>query len=271
MPELPEVQTVANSIKDKLIGEKILSLEIFWPKVLDNFSITDFNSKIKNHKIINVYRRAKFIIIEFENFIFAIHLRMTGKLYFQKSNFKLKKHVTLLIKTSNLNLIFEDTRKFGRIYFYENMNFLNSKLGLEPLDKEFTDKWFIKNLSTKKRQIKALLFDQSFLVGLGNIYIDEALWFAKIHPQLTSNLLSISQIKLLRKGIKKVLNESIALGGTTIRDYTYDYTYVGNYVLNLNVYGRDGLNCKRCNTLLIKKNIVQRGTHICPKCQILKK
>ena len=118
MPELPEVQTVANSIKDKLIGEKILSLEIFWPKVLDNFSITDFNSKIKNHKIINVYRRAKFIIIEFENFIFAIHLRMTGKLYFQKPNFKLKKHVTLLIKTSNLNLIFEDTRKFGRIIFF---------------------------------------------------------------------------------------------------------------------------------------------------------
>ena len=113
------------------------------------------------------------------------------------------------------------------------------------------------------------MFDQSFLVGLGNIYIDEALWYAKIHPQVTSDLLSISQIKLLRKGIKKVLSESIALGGTTIRDYTYDYSYVGNYVLNLNVYGRDGLNCKRCGTLLIKKNVVQRGTHFCPKCQIL--
>ena len=116
--------------------------------------------------------------------------------------------------------------------------------------------------------MKQLLLDQSFLVGLGNIYTDEALWYAKIHPLSKSNSISVKKIKELYKSIKKVLSESINMGGTTIRDYTYDYSYVGNYAINLKAYGRKNKKCKRCGTLISKYKIAQRGTFLCTKCQI---
>lgn len=267
MPELPEVETVKNSIKKKLINQSFVSLEIYWPKVIQNISFKNFESQIINKKIINIYRRAKYIILEYNDFLIAIHLRMTGKLYIQDLNSKLPKHTSLVLKLKKNQMVFEDTRKFGRFYLFENKKYLDAKLGIEPLDKSFTNSWLIKNLKLKKRQIKSLLFDQSFIVGLGNIYIDESLWLSKIHPLTKSNEIPLENIKILRKSIVEVLKNSIKLGGTTIRDYTYDFSYVGNYSLNLKVYGQNGLNCKRCNSLIIKIKVVQRGTHICTKCQ----
>ena len=119
--------------------------------------------------------------------------------------------------------------------------------------------------------MKSLLLDQSFVVGLGNIYIDEVLWYAKIHPLSKSNSIPIKKVKELYKYIKKVLSESIKMGGTTIRDYTYDYSYVGNYVLNLKAYGQNNKKCERCNTLITKYKIAQRGTFVCTKCQKIDK
>jgi len=115
--------------------------------------------------------------------------------------------------------------------------------------------------------MKQLLLDQSFIVGLGNIYTDEALWYAKIHPLSKSDSVPVKKIKELYKAIKKVLSESIKMGGSTIRDYTYDYSYVGNYALKLKAYGRNNKKCKRCNTLITKYKIAQRGTFVCTKCQ----
>ena len=147
------------------------------------------------------------------------------------------------------------------------MNYLNDKLGVEPLTDDFTDNWMLKNMKSKNRQIKSLLLDQSFICGLGNIYVDEALWHAKIHPLAISSGISNKKMLKLREGIIKVLSDSIKLGGTTIRDYTYNYSYVGNYALNLNVFGKQGKNCVRCNSTIKKDKIAQRGTHYCPKCQ----
>ena len=149
------------------------------------------------------------------------------------------------------------------------MDYLDDKLGLEPLSSDFTDDWILENMRNRNRQIKALLFDQSFICGLGNIYIDEALWYAKIHPLSISSSIPTKKILRLKEGIIKVLRESIKLGGTTIRDYTYDLSYVGNYALNLNVFGKQGLECPRCNAVIIKRKVVQRGTHYCPECQKL--
>ena len=147
------------------------------------------------------------------------------------------------------------------------MNYLNDKLGIEPLSDDFTDNWILTNMKSKNRQIKSLLLNQSFICGLGNIYVDEALWHAKIHPLAISSNISNKKLKKLREGIIKVLSSSIKLGGTTIRDYTYDYSYAGNYALNLNVFGKQGDNCIRCNSIIKKVKIAQRGTHYCPKCQ----
>ena len=267
MPELPEVETVTQSVRKHLINKKFNLLAVNWGKTLHNFTPIDFENKIKGKSIKDVYRRAKYIIIDLNDNLLAIHLRMTGKLYATNTLDLNKKHVSLYLKFNNKYLVFEDTRKFGRFFLYNNMNYLNNKLGIEPLSDTFTESWIQKHMKSKNRQIKALLLDQSFICGLGNIYVDEALWDAKIHPLAISSSISNKKLSKLRDGIRTVLRESIKLGGTTIRDYTYDYTYVGNYGLNLNVFGKQGENCTRCNSIIKKVKIVQRGTHYCPKCQ----
>ena len=269
MPELPEVETVKNSIKKHLINNFFTDLQVNWQKTLHNFTNTDFDKRIKKIPIKNIYRRGKYIIIDLNNCLLAIHLRMTGKLYIVNEINIDKKHISLYLKFNDKFLIFEDTRKFGRFYLYDNMMILNQKLGIEPLSVDFSKNWLIDNLKTKKRQIKSLLLDQSFICGIGNIYADEALWHSKINPLAISNNISNSKIVELHKAIIKVLSDSIAKGGTTIRDYTYDYSYVGNYVLDLNVYARQGKQCFNCKSKILKKSICQRGTHFCPKCQKL--
>ena len=269
MPELPEVETVTSSIKKHLLNNKFKSLTVNWNKTLHNFSIEDFNNQIKDKRIKNIYRRGKFIVFDFNKSIMAVHLRMTGKLYVKNKINQSKKHISLYLSCNHKYLIFEDTRKFGRFYLYDSIDYLDNKLGIEPFWEDFTEKWLIDNLKKKNRQMKQLLLDQSFVVGLGNIYTDEALWYAKIHPLSKSDKISVKKIKELHKAIKKVLSDSIKMGGSTIRDYTYDYSYVGNYALNLNAYGRNDKPCNRCSTKIIKLKVSQRGTYICPKCQVL--
>ena len=267
MPELPEVATVTRSLKKHLSKQKFESLEVLNPKVLHNFTLDDFNKRVRGRKIQRIFRRAKFIILDFKTAILAIHLRMTGKLYVRPCGQKLGKHVAATLKFSNLCLIFEDARKFGRFYLYPNLDYLDQKLGVEPLEAAFSDAWLVEHLKQKERQIKGLLLDQSFVAGLGNIYTDEALWYAKIHPLTKAANIPKAKVKKLRAGIVKILQASIELGGSTIKDYTYDFDFVGSYALNLKVYGRKNEPCHRCGTPIIKKIIAQRGTYICPKCQ----
>ena len=147
------------------------------------------------------------------------------------------------------------------------MSILNSKLGIEPLSKQFTLKWLVSCFKNKHRQIKPFLLNQAYLVGMGNIYTDEALWIAKIHPLSKCDEIKSKNKELLHAAIIQVLSDSIKLGGTTIRDYTYDYSYVGNYVLSLQAYGRKDSKCNRCDNLITKHVVAQRGTYICLECQ----
>ena len=222
MPELPEVETVARSVKRYLIGSQFHSMIINWKKTPHNFTLTDFNQKIKHKPILDIFRRAKYIVLEFGDVFLGIHLRMTGKLYVVNKFDKQKKHISAYFSFGEKYLIFEDTRKFGRFYMFDNMRYLNDKLGVEPLESDFTNDWIVSSFKQKKRQIKALLLDQSFICGIGNIYADEALWYAKIHPLTLSSDIPIKKLLKLREGIILVLSESIKRGGTTIRDYTYD-------------------------------------------------
>ncbi len=267
MPELPEVETVTQSIRRHLIDKTFDSIVVNWGKTLHNFTVSDFNDKVKGFKICNVYRRAKYIIIDLKESLVAVHLRMTGKLYASNSIDSSKKHISVYLKFGDKYLIFEDVRKFGRFYMFDNMDYLNSRLGLEPLTEDFSNGWMIENMKKRNRQMKSLLLDQSFICGIGNIYADEALWYAKIHPLSISSRVSQKKLLKLREGIIKVLSESINRGGTTIRDYTYDFSYVGNYALKLNVFGKTGQKCSRCNSVIVKTKVAQRGTHYCPKCQ----
>ena len=163
MPELPEVETVTQSVRKHLINQKFSSIAVFWNKTLDNFTVDEFKSKVKGKLIKDVYRRAKYIIIDLGDILLAVHLRMTGKLYVKDNLNDTKKHISLYLEFEDKYLIFEDTRKFGRFFLYNNMNYLNDKLGIEPLSDIFTESWILKSMKSKNRQMKSLLLDQSFI------------------------------------------------------------------------------------------------------------
>ena len=268
MPELPEVETVVQSIRDQLIGNEFENIEIRWPKVLYNFSKSDFLRNLAKRKIERVDRRAKFIIIGFNKSILAIHLRMTGKLYFQ-NNLPQKKHISAIITMSNGNyLIFEDTRKFGKFYYYKSQNYLNNKLGIEPLSNDMNDRFLLNVLHNKKRMIKALLLDQHIIAGLGNIYVDECLWKSNIHPATISNKIPEKKIIMLCKTIKSTLKSSINAQGTSIVDFTFLNGQSGKFSDQLNIFRKEGSPCPKCSEIIKKKKIAGRGTHFCPNCQV---
>ena len=266
MPELPEVQTVVNHIKDDLVGEKIKSIIPLWTKVLHNFTPNDVVQKLERQIVVDVYRRAKFIIIQFNTGIIAIHLRMTGKLYFLSKN-DYPKHCTAYIEfESGKKLIFEDVRKFGRFYLYEDLDPINDRHGPEPLDDTFTVQKFQKMLFSRKRNIKSILLDQSFLSGLGNIYVDESLWKSKIHPNSISNSIPKKRIEMLFHNIRKTLRDAIDNKGTTIIDFSVNGES-GKYTNELKVFGRTGQECFHCSQMIKKSKVAGRGTYTCNKCQ----
>ncbi|MBA65296.1 MAG: DNA-formamidopyrimidine glycosylase [Candidatus Marinimicrobia bacterium] len=267
MPELPEVQTVVNQIKPILIHKTVESITPVWPKVFHNFTSEKAQQKIKRGRIIDVSRRAKFIIIKFTENIIAIHLRMTGKLYLLRDHETLSKYTTAYFTLKNGGkLIFDDVRKFGRIYLYKNTGPIDERHGPEPLEKSFTSKILINLIKSKKRNIKALLLDQSMIAGLGNIYADESLWKSKIHPNSLSHKIPKKRIENLYKNIKIILTNAIEQNGTTIIDFSVNGKS-GKYTNELKVYGKRDIKCFNCNNHIIKIRVAGRGTYICSKCQ----
>ena len=267
MPELPEVQTVVNGIKPMVIGKKIIRIKPIWHKVLENFHESIFENKPQAHKIIDVTRRAKFIILHFTGKILAIHLRMTGKLFLTKKNIIPVHCTAVMLFESGESLIFEDTRKFGRMYLYKDFSNIDSRHGMEPLDKVFTETWLIEALKKRRRNIKSLLLDQSFISGLGNIYVDESLWYAGIHPFSKSNMIPLQNIKDLWEGIILILKKAIESRGTTIIDFTFLNGRSGNYSKELKVYGKNKKPCEKCSDIIFKTRVAGRGTYVCASCQ----
>lgn len=264
MPELPEVETIARKLEPDLLGKTIKDVNLRWARTLATPSPRKFKAQIKGQKIKEVTRRAKYFILQLTTHQLLVHLRMSGDLYVKNSTVKPEKHDRLIIKmTGNKLLIFNDTRKFGRVWLTENPEEILGKLGPEPLEKGFTPKWFYVALQNRHRQLKPLLLDQTFLAGLGNIYTDEALHMAKLHPLVTSDSVSQKQAKALHEAIRKVLKEGIRRNGASI-----DWVYRGGEYQNyFRVYDREGEPCNVCGTLIQKLVVGQRGTHICPKCQ----
>jgi formamidopyrimidine-DNA glycosylase len=264
MPELPEVETFARQLKPALVGKTILSADLRWNRTLATPSPKKFKEQIRGQKILNVSRRAKFLNIQLEDYNLIIHLRMSGDLVIQDGSVKSKKHDRLIINLSGGQaLVFNDTRKFGRVWFTANPEETLGKLGPEPLEKAFTPHWLYTALRQKRRKLKPLLLDQTFIAGLGNIYTDEALHIAKLHPVAASDSVTKKQAEALHDAIRAVLKEGIRRNGASI-----DWVYRGGQFQNyFRVYDREGKPCPRCGTEIQKIIVGQRGTHICPKCQ----
>ncbi|HEY5729777.1 MAG TPA: bifunctional DNA-formamidopyrimidine glycosylase/DNA-(apurinic or apyrimidinic site) lyase [Anaerolineales bacterium] len=267
MPELPEVETIARKLEPDLVGRRIISADLRWARTLAMPSPKRFKEQIQGQKIKEVTRRAKYFILHLSDYDLLVHLRMSGDLYIRNSTIKPDKHDRLVIKLSgNKSLVFNDTRKFGRVWLTTNPEEILGKLGPEPLGRDFTPQWLYASLKRRHRQIKPLLLDQTFLAGLGNIYTDEALHIAKLHPLALSDSVSLKQAQALHEAIRKVLKEGIRRNGASI-----DWVYRGGEFQNyFRVYDREGEPCNVCGTQIQKLVVGQRGTHICPKCQIVR-
>jgi formamidopyrimidine-DNA glycosylase len=267
MPELPEVETFARQLKPALIGKTIIAVDLRWNRTLALPSPKKFKEQIQGQKIIDISRRAKYLILQLKDFNLIIHLRMSGDLLIRDSTIRPAKHDRLIIKLSgNQTLAFNDTRKFGRVWLTANPIEVLGRLGPEPFSKDFSAQWLYENLHKKHRQLKPLLLDQTFIAGLGNIYTDEALHIAKLHPAAGSDSVTKPQARALHEAIRTVLKQGIRRNGASI-----DWAYRGGQFQNyFRVYDQEGKPCPRCGTEIQKIIIGQRGTHFCPQCQTVR-
>lgn len=273
MPELPEVETIVRSLRATsehtnstgVTGKTIERAELLWQRSLAKPSIEEFLSLLSNQQILSVNRRGKFLVFGLPQYSLLIHLRMSGDIIVERQDSSRdQKHDRLVLYfTDGSRMAFNDTRKFGRAWLVGDVNEILGKLGPEPLDEALTPELFHGKLLRCKRQIKPLLLDQSFLAGMGNIYTDEALFLAGIHPTTRANKLNLGQAGNLLSAIRDVLSEGIKRNGASI-----DWVYRGGDFQNhFQVYQRTGQKCFRCGNPIKRILVGQRGTHYCEHCQ----
>ncbi|MHC4959430.1 MAG: bifunctional DNA-formamidopyrimidine glycosylase/DNA-(apurinic or apyrimidinic site) lyase [Planctomycetota bacterium] len=267
MPELPEVETVVRHLRPQLTGRRIEGARIRWERTLGGMSPERFDEAVAGATVSRVWRRAKYIVIDLDpGGCLVGHLRMTGRMLVGPDPGAYV--VVSLDLDDGRALHFLDVRKFGRLLYAAAPGDVLPALGPEPLGDEFTAAWFRAALRGRKRQLKPLLLDQSFLAGLGNIYVDEALHRARLHPLRAADRVRGATADRLHGAIREILAAAVEHEGST-----FDGFYVtpegkpGSYQHKFHVYGRDGQPCPRCGAAIRKLVVAQRGTHVCPRCQ----
>ncbi|MBM4762523.1 DNA-formamidopyrimidine glycosylase [Bacillus sp. B15-48] len=273
MPELPEVETVRKTLEALIIGKKIKEVSIFWPKMVKKpEEVEQFSDALRDQTILSIGRRGKFLLFYTDDYALVSHLRMEGKYgVFQKVE-PVEKHTHVIFHfTDDSELRYKDVRKFGTYHLYKKGDELYEQplvgLGPEPFSETFTLEGLKEKLRKTTRKIKPTLLDQKVLVGLGNIYVDEALFRAQIHPERPAPSLTDDELSRLHSEIIKTLSEAVEKGGSTIRSYVNSQGQIGMFQLDLNVYARNQEPCKCCGTEIEKIVVGGRGTHYCPKCQ----
>jgi formamidopyrimidine-DNA glycosylase len=274
MPELPEAETIASNLRQgshgmpSLLGRRITGAQLLWGRTLETPAFSEFNRRVLGQVIENIWRRGKFIVFSLSSDTLLIHLRMSGDLLVEARSAPLARHHRLILELDgDIRLAFNDARKFGRAWLVADPATVLKALGPEPLDLDLTPGMFYQRLQSHHRQLKSLLLDQTFLAGLGNIYTDEALHLAKLHPLTLAHSLSLPEAERLLDSIRYVLQEGIQRNGASI-----DWVYRGGDFQNyFRVYQRTGEPCPVCSTPIQRIIVGQRGTHFCPTCQTIHK
>lgn len=270
MPELPEVETIRQQLSNgseavpALLGKVIRRTEIFWERTIAEPSAAEFKSRILDQKIITILRRGKYLHFNLSQDALIAHLRMSGDIIVEPEGSDIAPHHRVVFEFHDgWRMAFNDSRKFGRLWLVEDPQTVFAKLGPEPLSKDFTAEEFNRRLLDHKRQLKPLLMDQTFIAGIGNIYADEALHLAHLHPLMRSDQLTIREGELLWSSIREVLEDGIRKNGASI-----DWVYRGgNFQNYFRVYQRTGDACMVCGSPIERIIVAQRATHFCPICQ----
>lgn len=273
MPELPEVETVKRTLEELVVGKTIQSVDIAWPNIIKRpADPTEFTTEVKGQTIHSMRRRGKFLLFDLDDLVMVSHLRMEGRygVYKQEDAPVPHTHVTFGF-SDGTELRYQDVRKFGTMHLFEKGKEEETmpliQLGVEPFDEAFTVELLTNASQKTTRKIKPFLLDQKTVVGLGNIYVDEALFRARIHPERLAHSLTDEEFQKLQHSIVETLSEAVQLGGSSIKSYVNGQGEMGMFQQTLEVYGRKNEPCKHCEDTIIRIVVGGRGTHYCPTCQ----
>lgn len=275
MPELPEVETICRNLQELVIGKKINNVTVNWPKIIKlPIVVEQFPDALKGQTIQGIGRRGKFLLFYLDELVLVSHLRMEGRYGLYESLTEVEPHTHIIFHFEDqTELRYKDVRKFGTMHLFskgeESTSLPLSQLGPEPFSKDFSATFLKERCQKTQRKIKAVLLDQTVVVGLGNIYVDEALFRASIHPERKANSLTMDELLNLKKEIMNTLQEALEKGGSSIRSYVNSNGELGKFQQSLFVYGRKGEECLQCGENIEKIVSAGRGTHFCPQCQML--
>ena len=269
MPELPEVETVKNELLPHVIGHKITGVTLFWEGIVRQPSTEEFCSRIIGQEITGIVRRGKYLIVSLSrDDLLIIHLRMTGSLLIGQDSAEPPKYTRAIIHLDKgTNVFFRDPRKFGIMRLVKDKNSIVGKLGPEPLEADFTPQLLAQLIAKRKAPLKALLCDQNLIAGIGNMYADEALFAARIHPLRSGESLTQEEVKRLYRAIRQVLRAGISNKGASVDTYFRPDGTRGTAHDEFKVAHARGKSCPDCGTPIERITVRNRGTYFCPKCQ----
>lgn len=273
MPELPEVETVKQTLNTLVAGKRIERVTVTLPRIIQRPSeIEQFCDALKGHTIERVERRGKFLRILLDGLVLVSHLRMEGRYGVYAANEPVEKHTHVIFHFDDgTELRYKDVRQFGTMHLFAAGEEWEQpplhKLGVEPLSPEFTVERFAKAMRRRRSFIKPVLLNQHIVVGIGNIYVDEALFRAGIHPNRAADELTDEEYALLHRAIIDTLQDAVEAGGSSIKSYVNGQGEMGMFQHQLQMYGRQGQPCVHCGSIIEKTVVGGRGTHYCPVCQ----
>ncbi|MDQ0058803.1 DNA-formamidopyrimidine glycosylase [Paenibacillus harenae] len=273
MPELPEVETVRRTLIDLVAGKRIQSVTVKLPRIIQRpIEPEQFADALAGHTIQTVERRGKFLLIMLDGIVLVSHLRMEGRYSVNKADEPTALHTHVIFHFDDgTELRYKDVRQFGTMHLFKTGDHFQlpplNKLGIEPLEPAFTLSALRERLDKRKMSIKPLLLNQEHIVGLGNIYVDEALFQARIHPERPANTLKPAEWMRLHESIRSTLARAVEAGGSSIRSYVNGQGEMGMFQHSFSVYGRKDEPCKVCSRAIKKFVVGGRGTHICENCQ----
>lgn len=272
MPEIAEVETVRNTLKNKILNKEIININVLYAKIIVS-NLDEFEKVLLHNKFIDIKRRGKWLIFELQNNYYLLsHLRMEGKYFIKNDKEEIVKHEHVIFTfKDHTDLRYHDTRKFGRMILIpkeklESIPAIN-KQGYEPNSEFLTAKYLKTKLQKKNITIKTLLLDQTIISGLGNIYANEVLFRAKINPHKKGKDITLKEAERIVIATNEVISSAIKMGGTTIKSYTSSLGVTGMFQQELKVHKRESQECYMCHSIIKREKLNGRSTYYCPKCQ----
>lgn len=271
MPEIAEVETVRNTLKNMVLNKEIKSVKVIYDKILES-PVTEFKNVLPGKKIIDIKRIGKWLIFDLGDYYLLSHLRMEGKYFVKKSAEEINKHEHIIISfVDGTDLRYHDTRKFGRMNLIKHEDLEKTeaikKQGIEPISPDLTKEYLYSQIHNKKMPMKTILLDQTIIAGLGNIYADEVLFASRINPLKKGADITLNDCQNIKQAAKEIITKAIQYGGTTIKSYTSSLGVTGKFQQYLMVHKKEGEPCPVCKSTIQKIKVGGRSTYFCPKCQ----